>query len=42
MWLKVDTNIKPIYAKSINVFNEYVDKYKADNEIILTRTGNIS
>ena len=42
MWATLETNIPPIYAKSINEFNAYVDKYKTDNEIILTRNGNIS
>lgn len=41
-YLKLDTNIPPIYAKSVEEFNEYVNKYKAENEIILTKGGNIS
>lgn len=42
MWTKLDTNIKPIYAHSIEEFNSYVNKYKTKNKIILTKSGNIS
>lgn len=42
MWTKLDTNIKPIYAHSIEEFNSYVNKYKTKNQIILTKSGNIS
>lgn len=41
-FLKLDTTIRPIYAHSIDEFNSYVDKYKAPNEIILTKSNNIS
>lgn len=41
-WLKLDTTITPIYAKNIQEFNEYVDKYKCEHEIILTKGNNIS
>lgn len=41
-WLKLDTTIKPIYAKSLEEFNSYVDKYKAPYELILTKSNNIS
>lgn len=41
-WLTLDTNIKPIYAHSLEEFNSYVDKYKTKNEIILTKGNNIS
>lgn len=40
--ITLNTNIPPIKATSIKEFNAYVDKYKAENEIILTRAGNIS
>lgn len=40
--LKIDTNIKPIYAHSIEEFNSYVDKYKCDTEMVLTKSGNLS
>ena len=40
--LVLDTNIPPIYAKSIEEFNSYVEKYKTENEIILTKGMNIS
>ena len=40
--IKLNTNIQPIKATSIKEFNEYVDKYKTENEIILTRGNNIS
>lgn len=42
LYLKLNTNIPPIYAKSIEEFNSYVDKYKTENEIILTKGNNIS
>lgn len=42
MLLTLETNIKPIYAHSIEEFNEYVDKYKTDNQMIITKAGNIS
>lgn len=41
-WLTLHTNIKPIYAKSLDEFNEYVEKYETENEIILTKRNNIS
>ena len=41
-YLNLNTNIPPIYVKSIEEFNEYVKKYKAENEIILTKGNNIS
>lgn len=41
-WLKLDTGITPIYAKSISEFNDYVHKYQANNEIIFTKSKNIS
>ena len=40
--LELDTNIRPIYAHSIEEFNSYVDKYKCDTEMILTKSGNLS
>lgn len=42
--LKLDTLCKgnTIYAKTIDEFNSYVDKYKSDNKIILTKNKNIS
>lgn len=40
--LGIDTNIPPIYAKSISEFNNYVEKYARPNAIILTKSGNIS
>lgn len=42
MFLKLDTTIQPIYTHSIDEFNSYVEKYKTDNQIILTKSGNIS
>ena len=41
-YLTLDTNITPIYAKSIDEFNDFVEKYQTENEIILTKGGNIS
>lgn len=41
-WLKLDTNIPPIYAHSIDEFNSYVDKYKTEEQVILTKSKNIS
>lgn len=41
-WLKLDTTITPIYARSLSEFNEYVRKYQAANEVILTKSHNIS
>lgn len=41
-WSVLDTTIKPIYAHSLEEFNEYVDKYKTENKIILTKSKNIS
>lgn len=41
-FLKLNTNIKPIYAKSLEEFNKYVRKYKTKNQIILTKSNNIS
>lgn len=41
-WLKLDTSIPPIYAKSIDEFNAYVKRYQANNEVILTKSHNIS
>lgn len=41
--LKLDTNIKPIYAKSISEFNELVSQYpETENKIILTKGNNIA
>lgn len=40
--LTLQTNIKPIYAKSLDEFNSYVNKYKASHKIILTKSGNIA
>ena len=40
--LKLDTNIKPIYVKTVEEFNSYVEKYSSDTyELILTKSGNI-
>ena len=44
-WLVLDTNINGILAASLKEFNEYVDKYTSNkevNDIILTKSGNIS
>lgn len=41
-YLKLDTNISPIYARSISEFNTYVSIHKTNNKIILTRGNNIS
>ena len=44
-WLVLDTNINGILAVSLKEFNEYVDKYTSNkevNDIILTKSGNIS
>lgn len=41
-WIVLQTNIKPIYAHSLEEFNSYVEKYKAPNEIILTKGKNIA
>lgn len=40
--LTLQTNIKPIYAKSLDEFNDYVNKYKAPYKIKLTKSKNIS
>lgn len=41
--LKLDTNVKPIYAKTVEEFNDYVTKYSPDTyELILTKGNNIS
>lgn len=40
--MKIDTNIQPVYATSVEKFNEYVRKYRTKNKIILTDTKNIS
>lgn len=37
-----DTLVQPIYARSLDEFNSYVDKYKAPYELILTKSGNVS
>lgn len=38
----INTTVKPIYAKSLEEFNAYVDKYKAPDEIKLTKGNNIA
>ena len=40
--LTLHTNITPIYAKTLEEFNSYVEKYKAPYEMILTKGNNIS
>ena len=40
--LTLNTNIKPIYARSIEEFNDYVNRYKTPYTIKLTKSGNIS
>lgn len=42
MFLKLETTIEPIYTHSLDEFNSYVEKYKTNNQIILTKSGNIS
>ena len=42
MLLKIDTNIKPIYAHSLDEFNSYVEKYQCANKIKLTKQQNIA
>ena len=38
----IQTTVKPIYAKSLKEFNEYVEKYKAPYEMVLTKGNNIA
>ena len=42
MILKLDTTITPIYTHSLDEFNSYVENYKTDEQIILTKSNNIS
>lgn len=41
-WSVLQTNIQPIYAHSLEEFNEWVNQYKTEEKIILTKSKNIS